>query len=80
MLGQVREDHRALLALVDELRDHIKGTFMGSREGFDVVDVDRYFSARTVLENIVQTYDAEVFRACFEERLSNRSVSVGERS
>lgn len=71
--GQVK-----LSNLVTALEFALIGTFRGSREGFPVVDVDGYFKARHLLEQLAHDFDAEVFRVCFEERLSNRSLPRGD--
>jgi hypothetical protein len=64
--------------LTDQLPLAIARTFKGSREGFQTVDVDEYLKTRDLLLILFRVYDAEVYRVCFEERLSNRSCYGGD--
>jgi hypothetical protein len=73
----MQEQQVALLALLSQLRESVEETFTGSREGLTVVDVDRYISTRDLLLQFYRSYDAEVYRVCFEERLSNRPCNGG---
>jgi hypothetical protein len=52
----------------------IERTFIGSREGDPTVDVNEYLRTRDLLLRLFRTYDAEVYRVCFEVRLSNRTL------
>jgi len=66
-----------LLELLDRCYDAVAKTFTGSREGVVVVDVDEYLLARDLLLQFYRRYDEEVFRVCFDERLSNRPLCGG---
>jgi hypothetical protein len=54
----------------------IERTFIGSREGNPTVDVNEYLRTRDLLLRLFRTYDAEVYRVCFEVRLSNRTLPL----
>jgi hypothetical protein len=54
----------------------IERTFIGSREGDPTVDVNEYLRTRDLLLRLFRTYDAEVYRVCFEVRLSNRTLPL----
>jgi hypothetical protein len=70
---QLFDQRRALLDIADNIPSAVKRSFTGSREGFEVVDVNEYLNARDLILLLFRTLDSEVHRVCFEERLSNRS-------
>lgn len=78
MVKTQSDEHRELLALADNLRMALLRSFTGSREGLTVVDVNEYFSARDLILALYRRLDAEVYRVCFSERLSNRSCDGGD--
>jgi hypothetical protein len=62
---------------LDNVRKAIKRSFLGSREGLQTVDIDEYLRTRDLLVQLFRSYNAEVHRVCFCERLSNRPCDLG---
>jgi hypothetical protein len=73
-MSELHEQKRLEISrLLSNLDLSISSSFKGSREGLLTIDVDKYLHTRDLLLQLVRSYDAEVYRVCFEERLSNRS-------
>jgi hypothetical protein len=66
------------MGLLVELDHQARRVFQDTREGVETIDVDAYLRTRDLLSLFYRSLDAEVFRVCFDERLSSRSVPGGD--